>query len=87
MTSTHTPPHIRLANEIAAQFQRRDPADAARAIADHIQSFWDPRMRIRLIAAAQDSGSGLDPLAVAAAALLPPPVDRHAEPRPSPAGL
>jgi formate dehydrogenase subunit delta len=81
VTSTHTPPHVRLANEIAAQFQRRDPALAAQVIADHIQSFWDPRMRSRLIADAGVSGIGMDPLVVAAAALLPPPPDTHAEPR------
>jgi formate dehydrogenase subunit delta len=86
MTSTHTPPHVRLANEIAAQFQRHDPASAARVIADHLQSFWDPRMRARLIADAGVSGSGMDPLVVAAAALLPPPADTHVESRPSPAG-
>lgn len=82
MTSTHTPPHVRLANEIAAQFQRRDPDFAAREIANHIRTFWDPRMRARLIADAGVSGSGMDPLVVAAAALLPPPADTHAEPGP-----
>jgi formate dehydrogenase subunit delta len=73
VTSTHTPPHIRLANEIAAQFQRHDPAAASQEIANHIRTFWDPRMRSKLIADAGAPGSGLDPLAVAAAALLPPP--------------
>jgi formate dehydrogenase subunit delta len=86
VTSTHTPPHVRLANEIAAQFQRRDPAIAAREIANHIRTFWDPRMRARLIAAADASDSGLDPLIVAATALLPPPADAHAGPQSSPTG-
>jgi formate dehydrogenase subunit delta len=86
VTSTHTPPHVRLANEIAAQFQCRDPALAAQEIANHIQTFWDPRMRTRLITDAGVAGSGMDPLIVAAAALLPPPADTHAQSRPSPAG-
>jgi formate dehydrogenase subunit delta len=75
VTSTHTPPHIRLANGIAVQFRHRDPATAAQEIAHHIRTFWDPRMRSKLIADAGAAGSGMDPLIVAAAALLPPPAD------------
>jgi formate dehydrogenase subunit delta len=75
VTSTHAPPHIRLANEIAAQFQQRDPAAAAKEISHHIRTFWDPRMRAKLIADAGTAASGLDPLAVAAAALLPRPAE------------
>jgi formate dehydrogenase subunit delta len=71
--TTHTPPHIRLANEIAVQFKHRDPEAAAEEIAGHIQSFWDPRMRSKLVAAAGAADSGLDPLAVTAAGLLKPP--------------
>ncbi|MEU6719389.1 formate dehydrogenase subunit delta [Nonomuraea sp. NPDC046802] len=72
MTTTQTPPHIRLSNEIAAQFRSRDPAWAAEQIAAHIRSFWDPRMRARLLADAGAADGRLDPLVVAAAALLPP---------------
>ncbi|MFC4012531.1 formate dehydrogenase subunit delta [Nonomuraea purpurea] len=72
MTTTQTPPHIRLSNEIAAQFRSRDPAWAAEQIAAHIRSFWDPRMRARLLADAGADDGRLDPLVVAAAALLPP---------------
>ena len=71
--TTHTPPHIRLANEIAVQFKHRDPEVAAKQIAGHIQSFWDPRMRSKLLADVGAADSGLDPLAVAAAGLLKPP--------------
>jgi formate dehydrogenase subunit delta len=76
MTTTSTPAHVRLANEIAAQFRHRDPDTAAQQIAAHMRTFWDPRMRIRLVADAQAGHSTLDPLAVAAAALLPPPRTR-----------
>ncbi|MEU8394565.1 formate dehydrogenase subunit delta [Nonomuraea sp. NPDC048892] len=67
---TQTPPHIRMANEIAVQFRNRDPAWAAERIAEHIRAFWDPRMRSRLVTDATDDR--LDPLITAAAALLPP---------------
>ncbi|MEV0388197.1 formate dehydrogenase subunit delta [Nonomuraea sp. NPDC050643] len=72
MTETRTPPHIRLSNEIAAQFRTREPAWAAQQIAAHIHSFWDPRMRARLLADAGAADGRLDPLIMAAAALLPP---------------
>ncbi len=70
MAMTQTPPHIRMANEIAVQFRNRDPAWAAERIAEHIRAFWDPRMRSRLVTDATDDR--LDPLITAAAALLPP---------------
>jgi formate dehydrogenase subunit delta len=73
VTATRTPPHIRLSNEIAAQFQDRDPAWAAEQIAAHIRSFWDPRMRASLLADAGATDDRLDPLVLAAAALLPDP--------------
>lgn len=73
MTHTPTSAHVRLANEIAAQFRHRDPATAAEEIAAHIRAFWDPRMRPRLIADAGAGNGELDPLIVSAA-LLPPPV-------------
>jgi formate dehydrogenase subunit delta len=70
---TRTPPHIRMANEIAVQFRHRDPAWAAERIAEHIRAFWDPRMRSMLVSDATGATDGrLDPLVLAAAALLSP---------------
>ncbi|WP_320778319.1 formate dehydrogenase subunit delta [Streptomyces sp. CRN 30] len=71
-TTAPTPAHVRLANEIAAQFRHRDPAAAAEEIAAHIRAFWDPRMRALLVADAEAGRPGLDPLIRAVAALLPP---------------
>ena len=68
--STTVTPQVRLANELAAQFQHRPADEAAAAIATHIRSFWDPRMRAALFAHADADGGELDPLAVAAAGLL-----------------
>lgn len=36
---------VRMANQIARNFGHLPPEDAARATADHIAHFWDPRMR------------------------------------------
>lgn len=67
-------PHVRLANDIAAQFAHLPPERAAAAVANHLRMFWDPRMRAKLLAEV-DAGdaAGLHPLALAAAGLLRTP--------------
>ncbi len=65
-------PQIRLANEIAAQFHRQPPDQAAAAIAQHMRQFWDPRMRADLLRRLDTDAAALDPLALAAAHLLTP---------------
>lgn len=43
---------IRMANQIAVFFESSaDEEDAARQTADHINQFWEPRMRAQLFAA------------------------------------
>ena len=44
-----TPPAVRLANDIAMQFEMRTHDEAVDAIANHIAMFWEPRMRTQLI--------------------------------------
>jgi formate dehydrogenase subunit delta len=70
MSITTVPPHVRLANEIAAQFHHRPPVRAAAEIAVHMQSFWEPRMTAALLAHLDAGGEGLDQLAARAAELL-----------------
>ena len=63
---------VRLANDIAAQYHYLPPDRAAAAVATHLRSFWEPRMRDQLRAAVE-TGAGLaelDPIAVAASRLL-----------------
>lgn len=62
-------PVLRLAGEIAVQFQHRPPAEAAAAVAEHIRAFWDPRMR-RTLYAAIDHGAEADQAVREAAAQL-----------------
>jgi formate dehydrogenase subunit delta len=64
------PPHVRLANEIAAQFAHRPPQEAATSIANHIKAVWDPRMKQALIAHASSGATDLAPAAVLAARQL-----------------
>jgi formate dehydrogenase subunit delta len=63
-------PHVRLVNEIAAQFAHRAPADAATAIANHVKATWDPRMTKALISHANSGATDLDPAAALAAQKL-----------------
>jgi formate dehydrogenase subunit delta len=43
------PPVIRLANEITVQFAHKPHDAAVEAIARHVNSFWEPRMRQQLV--------------------------------------
>ena len=65
---------VKMANDIG-DFFRAEPerADAVAGIADHIQRFWDPRMRRAIIAHLKEGGDGLSELARAAVTTLRPP--------------
>lgn len=52
---------IYMANQIARNLVNN--ADPVRAIADHVASFWDPRMKAMIFEHVADGGSGLDPSA------------------------
>jgi formate dehydrogenase subunit delta len=65
---------VKMANDIG-DFFRAEPerADAISGIANHIQRFWDPRMRRAIIAYVKQGGDGLSELAHAAVTTLKPP--------------
>jgi formate dehydrogenase subunit delta len=54
---------VRMANQIGAFFRTQPHEDAVAGIADHIKSFWTPKMRNDLSHFISEGGSGLDPLA------------------------
>jgi formate dehydrogenase subunit delta len=56
---------VRMANQIAANLAPM-ASDAAAATADHIASFWDPRMKAQIFA----DTHGLSPLALQAIDIL-----------------
>jgi formate dehydrogenase subunit delta len=64
------PAEARMGNDIARQFAHLPAGEAAEAIARHIESFWDPRMRRTLEALAAAHDESLDPLLVDAAGRL-----------------
>lgn len=65
---------VRMANDIG-HFFAAEPrrAEAIAGIAGHIQRFWDPRMRRKIIEHVRAGGEGLDELTRAAVATLRQP--------------
>jgi len=51
---------VMMANQIGRFFAPQRGADAIAAIADHLQKFWDPRMRAAIVAHLVAGGAGLD---------------------------
>jgi formate dehydrogenase subunit delta len=65
---------VTMANDITSFFESDGGADAAVGrIQNHLQLFWDPRMRIAIIRHLAAGGEGLSPLARAAVAQLKVP--------------
>jgi formate dehydrogenase subunit delta len=62
---------VAMANDIAAFFDAgNDPAAAAQAVRTHLVKFWDPRMRVAIVAHLDSGGDGLGDTARRAVASL-----------------
>jgi formate dehydrogenase subunit delta len=61
---------VYMANQIAKFFASQGREQAAAGTADHIQKFWDLRMRAAIFAHLDAGGAGLDPIARNALELL-----------------
>lgn len=57
---------VRMANQIAAFFDAYPHEEAVLEVANHIKSFWDPRMRKAIANYVSKGGSNLAPTARAA---------------------
>lgn len=57
---------VYMANQIARAFAAQGEARALPQIADHVNLFWDPRMRAGMAAHLDAGGAGLEPLALKA---------------------
>ena len=51
-----------MANQIGRFFASQGDHQAAAGIADHLQKYWDPRMRATIADHLAHGGCGLDPL-------------------------
>ncbi len=65
---------VYMANQIARNFEIRGPAAAAAATADHIASFWDPRMKQGILDHLSANQGGLSAIAHAAILSMVPPL-------------
>jgi formate dehydrogenase subunit delta len=52
---------VMMANQIGTFFVSQKGGDAVHGIADHIQKFWDPRMRAAIFEHVKSGGEGLMP--------------------------
>lgn len=64
---------IHMANQIAIFFETKPHDEGLAGFADHINSFWEPRMRRQFLEFVAQGGQGLRPLALEAANRVRPP--------------
>jgi formate dehydrogenase subunit delta len=69
--SHNEPAEMRMVNDIVVNLGYLPTDQVAAAVADHVKGFWDPRMKRRLVELVAAETERLDPVVVAAAALLP----------------
>jgi formate dehydrogenase subunit delta len=53
---------VYMANQIGKFFAHQGEDKAVAGVADHLEKFWDPRMRASIVAHLDAGGNGLDPL-------------------------
>jgi hypothetical protein len=71
MSPDDTHPHaklIRMANQIGTFFASKPHEEGVAGIAEHINKFWEPRMRRHFFEVVDAGGEGLKPLVLEAAA-------------------
>jgi formate dehydrogenase subunit delta len=57
---------VHMANQIAIFFASYPKDEAVAGVTDHLQKFWEPRMRKQIIEYVADGGHGLHELALEA---------------------
>ena len=58
---------VHMANQVALFFASAAPGEAAAGVADHLQKYWEPRMRRQLLRYVELGGTGLHELVQVAA--------------------
>jgi formate dehydrogenase subunit delta len=61
---------VYMANQIGKFFASQRADQAVPGITDHLQKYWDPRMRATILEHLANGGQGLDPLVREAVAQL-----------------
>lgn len=65
---------VRMANQIATFFLSQPEAVRVEGVANHINKFWEPRMRRELFEYIDKGGEGLLPLVMEASKVIKRPV-------------
>lgn len=58
---------VRMANQIGTFFESKPHAEGVHGVADHINKFWEPRMRRHFFQVFDAGGEGLKPIVMEAA--------------------
>ncbi|HEV2502536.1 MAG TPA: formate dehydrogenase subunit delta [Mesorhizobium sp.] len=71
---------VRMANQIATFFHSKPREEGIAGVAEHINKFWEPRMRRQMFEMIDAGGKGFDELVLAASPLIrrPAPEERPA---------
>lgn len=75
-----TPDMVRMANQIAGFFKSYGDAEAIEGISDHINKFWEPRMRRAFFQHLDAGGKDLDALVISAARQIRRPNEKPVGP-------
>lgn len=60
----------RMANQIATFFLSQPPEEGPKGVANHINRFWEPRMRREFFQIIEQGGEGMMPMVLEAAKLV-----------------
>ena len=63
---------VKMANQIGQFFSAQKSGDQIAGAADHLERFWDPRMRANIVDYVAKGGNGLNPTALAAVRRIAP---------------
>jgi len=78
---SHSQHLTQMANDIGAFFRAQPHQDAVTGIANHLKSFWTPKMRAQLAEQVKHGDAGLDELPLEALqSLLQHPGDKPSQP-------
>ncbi|ODT07469.1 MAG: formate dehydrogenase [Mesorhizobium sp. SCN 65-20] len=64
---------VYMANQIATFFDSKPHDERVEGIAEHINKFWDPRMRRQFLEMLAAGGAGMKPTVIEAGAKIRPP--------------
>ncbi|MBY6002783.1 formate dehydrogenase subunit delta [Salipiger bermudensis] len=67
---------VMMANQIATFFATQPGDDGASGVADHINDFWEPRMRAQLLDYVETGGAGLHKLVIEAVPEIRAPAEK-----------